>query len=88
MNEAVQVAITALAAYRLWRLIGRDSISEGFRGRLPERVRSWVECHWCGGSWVTFGVVIVVFAVGWPALWSVLLALAAAALVGLVGERS
>lgn len=88
MNDLVQVVITALAAYRVWRLIGRDTISEGIRARLPEHSRHWVECPWCGGSWVTFAVVIVVIWVGWPTLWPVLFALSAATLVGLVGERS
>lgn len=88
MNDLVQVVIAALAAYRLWRLIGRDTISDGVRGRLPEKPRHWVECPWCGGSWVTFGVAVAVFTVGWATLWPFLFALAVATLVGLVGERA
>lgn len=88
MTELFQVVIAALAAYRLWRLFGRDSLTEGLRGRLPERPRHWIECHWCGGSWVTFAVVLAVFVIGWPALWPLLFAFAAATLVGLVGERA
>ena len=88
MSDIAQVAITALAAYRLWRLVGRDSLTDGLRARLPEPVRHWVECQWCGGSWVTFAVAVVVIWAGWPAVWPPLFALAAAALVGLIGDRS
>lgn len=58
--QAFLFAVTATAAYRVWRLIGYDDVSAAARYRwLPEG--SWsealVECPWCLGSWVAFAAV-------------------------------
>jgi hypothetical protein len=77
--------LLSLAAYRLWRLIAQDTISEPARDLLPARVREPVECPWCAGSWVTF-IVAVAMRRRLPTPWPVA-ALAAASVVGFLGER-
>jgi hypothetical protein len=47
--------LLALAAFRLWKLIGDDAILDVPRDRLLERVsEGWtyfVTCPWCLGAW-------------------------------------
>lgn len=86
----VWTILIGLASYRLWKLAAEDAIAETPRewvlARSPERMRELVECPWCLGSWVAFGVTWAVdAAVGLPA--PVLVGLAAAAIVGMIGER-
>lgn len=87
----VWVVVIGLASYRLWKFAAEDSITEAPRqwvlARSPEKVRELVECPWCLGSWVAFGVTWAVdAAVGFEA--PILVGLAAAAVVGLIGDRS
>jgi hypothetical protein len=74
--------VVALAGYRLFRLIGRDTITAPWRESLPERVRTPVECGWCAGSWATFAVAFVARN-HLPRPWPVA-AFAAAGLAGLI----
>lgn len=81
--------LIALASYRLWRLAAKDSISETSRRWLfrhsPHWVRELVECPWCLGSWIAFGMTWATDAVvGVQA--PVLVGLGAAVVVGWLGE--
>lgn len=82
--------LIALAAFRLWRLAALDGITETPRERVYTHTPAWVEdlvqCPHCLGSWLAFGVTWLTDAtIGLEA--PVLVALAAAALVGFIGER-
>lgn len=83
-------AVIGLASYRLFRLVSIDAITEAPREwvltRSPEKVRELIECGWCAGSWIAFAVTWGTdAAIGLPA--PVLVGLAAAAVVGMIGER-
>lgn len=60
--------LLALAAYRSWRLLAQDEITDRPRewvlSRLPgvwgDEARLFVSCPWCLGAWV---------AIGWWAAW-------------------
>jgi hypothetical protein len=54
------LVLLILGSYRAWRLVGRDTITEGLRDRLPERVRTPVECPWCAGLWFSAAIVLIV----------------------------
>lgn len=82
--------VIGLASYRLWKLAAEDFITEPPREWLfahsPDKIQVLVECPWCLGSWVAFAVTWATDAVvGLQA--PVLVGLAAAAIVGLIGER-
>jgi hypothetical protein len=85
--------LLALAAWRTWKLIGDDSILEGWRMRNfgPEsgewgtsEWRDFLGCPYCSGLWIAFG---------WWAAWIVLptpveyasVPMALSAVVGLIG---
>ena len=85
MSQLLVFVLGTLTAYRLWRLVGLDTITEPMRMRLPGRVTHMLECPWCAGSWIAFATFAV-------AAWlvdvraPVLQALAAAAVVGWLGR--
>lgn len=83
--------VVALAAYRIWRLVGVDTVfrrpREWVTGKWGQD--SWatelVTCPWCAGSWITFAVTAVAAQVVTVRI-PVLFALAAATVVGLVAR--
>ena len=86
----VWTLLIGIASYRLWRLIAEDSVIEHYRDWVLARSPAWVDamvsCAWCLGSWVAFGVTWATdIAVGLQA--PVLVALAAAVVVGVMGEH-
>lgn len=83
----VEVVVVGLVAFRLWRIVGADTITAAIRDGRSEAVREFLECPWCAGTWIAFGVTVAAWAAGWVSGPPVLVALAAAALVGLVGDR-
>jgi len=85
--QAVQFALLSLAAYRLWRLAGADVITERLRRRLGDTAREFVECPWCSGTWIALATVAITAVISDVAA-PVLQALAAAAVVGALGERA
>lgn len=87
MTALVETLLMAGAAYRLWRLVGVDDITEWFRDRLWPWPHKLITCPWCMGSWIAFGVAAVSWWAGWISGPVVLEALTAAAIVGWVGER-
>lgn len=73
------------ASYRIYRFIGRDDITEGFRLRLPDLVRNPLSCGWCFGFWcslATVGVYWAIYGLPLPVLW----VLAVSTAVGFLSE--
>lgn len=81
-----EAALIALAAYRLWRLIAEDEITDPLRDRLlgNEWASKLVECPWCLGAWVTAGWWGAWWA--WPDALVVAVPFALSAAVGLVAS--
>jgi hypothetical protein len=51
-----ELVLLGLAAYRTWKLIAEDTITEGLRKRWLGRRAKWgvfVNCPWCAGFWVS-----------------------------------
>jgi uncharacterized protein DUF1360 len=57
-------ALLALAAFRVWKLIGDDAILDRPRDAAIDRLREWspdrstkieyfITCPWCAGFWIT-----------------------------------
>lgn len=86
----LEVVLTALligfAAYRLWRLIGQDQITERLREGLDGWALDLITCPWCLGTWIAFTATAIVAAVVGMA-YPVLVGLAAATVTGILGER-
>lgn len=84
------LAVDALAAYRLTRLVTRDTITKRHRERIVARggpVAELVQCSWCTGMWAAAAVVVARRTV--PRAWGpVADALAMAAVVGLIAENA
>lgn len=80
-------AVDVLAAYRLTRLVTTDKIMRRPRVALMSRGVTAIDCDWCVGVWVAFGVVAARRYA--PAVWSpVATALALSALTGLAAEHT
>lgn len=92
MSPALLFVALSLAAFRVWRLIGRDSITEPVRDWIGDRFKptskllELLTCSWCLGTWIallaTFAVHhwLVTLEPHWL-LWAV----AVAGVVGLLG---
>jgi hypothetical protein len=91
--DAAEVAVDALATFRLVRLVQRDSIID----RPRQRAFAWLddhhprlselgECSWCLSIWVAAGVVVARRVA--PTVWGpVARLLAASAVAGIASER-
>lgn len=88
MTVAAETLIVALVAYRVWRLLAVDTLLERPRGRLPAPVAHWLGCPWCAGSWVAIGTTAAAWSLQWITADPWFVALAAATVVGLIGERA
>lgn len=76
----LELAVDALAAYRLTRLAVKDDLTEPWRESLRSPfLAALTSCMWCAGVWAAFGVRLL-------PRW-VRRALATAAVVGLIAER-
>lgn len=79
------LTLLGLAAYRTWRIVGEDTITEWLRTRMSTSVRNFVSCSWCLGLWCAFA---------WWGAWQLFPhatlvaagAMAVAAVVGLIGH--
>jgi len=67
--EPWEFALLALAAFRLWRLIGDDGVLDRPRNWLLAQIDArfdnrgdkldyFITCPWCAGAWVSLGVYI------------------------------
>lgn len=74
------------ASYRVYRLVGRDDITESLRLRLPSGLRMPLACSWCWGFWSSLIVVATywgLYGLPRPLLW----VLAVSTAVGLIGVK-
>jgi hypothetical protein len=93
MTGALLFVALCLGSYRLWRLIGKDDITQPARDVLAKEtagtVRRYllllVSCSFCAGTWISLAVVYAVHR-WWSHLdlW-LLWAVAVAGVVGLLG---
>lgn len=56
-----EFALLSLAAFRLFWLLGEDTITEPLRDWLTkngrrERTELFLQCPWCAGFWISLGV--------------------------------
>jgi hypothetical protein len=88
-REPLAAVLVALAAFRLTRLIQRDTILDGPRKAVmdrhyADRIGELLNCPWCLGFWVSVAVVLAATVLP-RKLWEpVVVALAASAVVGLL----
>lgn len=88
--SALTFVILCLAAFRLTRLIVKDSITDAPRlwveEHLPRKIDELVNCMWCASVWCAAGVV---YAATWFTSIPLPVAVAAAvsAVVGLIAEN-
>lgn len=84
MSELFVWVLVTLTAYRLWRLVALDVLTQPARDLIPTRMAYPVTCPWCSGTWVTaatFAVALLFVEMRLP----VLQAAAASTVVGWVG---
>ena len=88
MPSALLFVALSLACYRLWRLAGKDDITQALRRPLPSFVLAGLTCPWCFGSWLSFGAVYAThrWLVALHPHW-LLWAIAVSCAVGLIGEN-
>lgn len=92
--------VIGLASYRIWRLIGHDTITEpwlwGPLRRNPHPVAQWfdslITCAWCLGFWINAGISVALWlwVPGMITTWwaAALTALAGSAITGLTARRA
>lgn len=55
--EPWEFALLALAAFRVWKLVGDDAVldrpREAILARLSETWDYFIICPWCAGFWIT-----------------------------------
>lgn len=84
MNQVAVWLLTTLVAYRIWRLVALDQLTEPLRVRIPTRLAYPVTCPWCSGTWITwatFAVTLLFVDMRLP----ILQAVAASTVVGWLG---
>lgn len=82
----IEILVVGLVAYRIWRIIGADTLTQPIRDRLDGWVKELVECPWCLGTWVTLAVTFIAAALGLLTLPVVVVWLAASVVVGMIGS--
>jgi len=93
-NDFADLAVDALASYRLTKLVRDDMITEPLREAVHERVGDpaesklayLVNCPWCLSIW--FGAGLVILRWRWPKVGrGVARALAVSALTGMITQQ-
>lgn len=84
----VEIVVIGLVAYRLFRLLAVDDLTERLRDRMSERVLKPWTCQHCLGWWCTVLVGLIAHFVGWTSGTPWLVVPAAAVIVGFLGEHS
>jgi hypothetical protein len=85
-----QFALLALAAFRVWRLLGEDSIlarpRASFKRRTSDYWDQFLLCPWCAGFWIT--LIWWLAWIAWPH-WTLIVAtpFAINAVVGLIAAN-
>lgn len=91
MTSALLFIALCFAAWRTWRLIGRDDITGFIRAKLPDFVLVGVQCPFCLGTWIAVASTylvhryVQVLEPHWL-LWAVAVA-GGVGLLGLVDEK-
>lgn len=85
----LELALLGLAAFRVWRILGEDTILDRPREWFIRKVpwgEEWVTCPWCAGAWVSAAVWLA-----WVASphWATIVAFpfALSAIVGLIAAN-
>lgn len=83
--------LAALAAFRVFRLVARDTITRAIRDWLTERLgdtfADFITCPWCAGMWISAGTYAVARLAPLEVVEPVLIVLSISAVVGLIGEN-
>lgn len=85
--------LIGVAVFRVWRIIGKDQITEFVRvwliqreGRISVFALDLIGCAWCLGFWLA-GAATILIAIGrWTVLETLLVWAAASGIAGLLGE--
>lgn len=86
----VAVATVTAIAFRLWRLLAHDRITQPVRDlwRPDTLIDYFVGCPWCLGSWLSIAVTAAWAATHPFTAWDFIgVAGASSVLVGLLGDR-
>lgn len=83
----VEAVVVGLVAFRLWRLLAVDDLTERLRERLPERVLEPWRCVWCLGFHCAVVVGLVAHLTGLTDSTPWLMIPAASVIVGIIWER-
>lgn len=87
----VEVVVVGLVAYRLWRLLAVDDLTEPVRlwlhDHAPRVLKPWT-CQWCAGFHCTLVVGLVAYFAGLTDGTPWLVIPAASVVVGFLGEKS
>jgi hypothetical protein len=77
-----EIIVVALVAYRVFRLLGVDTIGDRIRPGW-----AWLACPWCLGTWIALGVAALGAWIGYIASDWLVVGIAAATIVGLIGNH-
>lgn len=89
MSDALLLLVMTLAAFRVWRLIGEDTILDRPRDWVIERsekLSDFITCPWCAGFWIS-GVTVAVTDYFTSVPLPGLMVAAVSAGVGLIGSN-
>ena len=84
----VEIAVVGLVAYRLWRLVARDSLTAPLRER-PYRwhwFRELWDCPWCLGFWICLGLAYLGSVLGYVTTDWLVVGVAASVVTGWLGD--
>lgn len=82
----IEILVVGLVAYRIWRILGADTLTQPIRDRMGGWPLELVECVWCSGTWIALAVTLIGAAMGLVALPVVVVWLAASTIVGAIGS--
>jgi hypothetical protein len=81
----VEIIVVGLIAYRLWRLLAVDSITERLRPARGWLAEMW-GCPWCLGTWISIGVAFLGAWLGYLSNDWLVVGIAAAVITGWLGD--
>lgn len=80
------IAITAIS-YRLWRIVGRETLTQPIRDRMKGMWLEWATCAWCSGLWCCAVVYFAWTYLPQALMMPIALIAGASTIVGLLGSR-
>jgi hypothetical protein len=81
----IEIIVVGLIAYRLWRLLAVDSITERLRPTQGWLGEMW-GCPWCLGTWLALGVAFLGSWLGYLSHDWLVVGLGAAVITGWLGD--